>query len=165
VIGQSWVFKKEGSAKKFNDLIASIIKRDDEDWSAQINKAGLKVAVSNQDPFGQQTLNKLNNLARAHHGSMGKTIHEGLEEGEEGLSLKDAKKQVRAYFKKKSLRVKITKGRGNEMGVQMLGGDFPSEVTNRAVKIKYPDVEYAPHGSITQYSIVMDLDHWAEFLG
>ena len=76
MIGQSWVFTKAGSAKKFKDLLDSINKRDDADWYVQINKAGLKVAVSSQDPITQQTLNKFNNLARAHHGRMGKTVHE-----------------------------------------------------------------------------------------
>ena len=76
MIGQSWVFKKEGSASKFKDLIASIIKREDHDWSVRLNKSGLKVAVSNQDPIPQQDLNKLANLARSHHGRPDKTVHE-----------------------------------------------------------------------------------------
>ena len=81
VVGQSWSFKKTGSASKFKDIVASIIKRGDRDWSVRLNKSGLKVAVENQDPISQQDLNKLANLARAHHGNSEKTIYESLGEG------------------------------------------------------------------------------------
>ena len=102
VIGQSWAFKKKGSARKFKDLLDTKSKREGGDWYSQISKTSTKVAVSSQGPMDQSLLNALNKLASAHHGRPVKTVYE--DENLSEMELGDIDGHL------KNIRAKVIKG-------------------------------------------------------